>query len=83
MAFSKGGVGMVQSLACPACSASRLDMRDCESMMALRGNLALFSVRCPTCSARISTIQPIPVEMRGEFMAAAKKVGAAGFLNAQ
>ena len=68
---------------CPACSASRLDVRECESMMALRGNLALFTMRCPTCSARISTIQPIPIEMRGEFIAAARKVGATGFLNAQ
>ena len=74
---------MVQSLECPACSASKLDVRECESMMALRGNLALFTLRCPTCLVRISTIQPIPIELRGEFHAAARKVGAMGFLNAQ
>ncbi|MBR5258914.1 MAG: UDP-N-acetylmuramoylalanyl-D-glutamate--2,6-diaminopimelate ligase [Eggerthellaceae bacterium] len=74
---------MVQALACPACSATTLDVHDCESMMALGANTALFSLRCPTCGARISSIQPVPADMHGELYDAAVRVGAMGFLNAQ
>ena len=73
---------MVQALACPACSAAELDVRDCDSMMALNGNAALFTLCCPMCGARVSSIQPIPVEMRGELHEAAVRVGAMGFVNA-
>ncbi len=74
---------MVQALACPACSAARLNVLDCDSMMALNASVALFSLRCPTCGTRVSSIQPIPVELRAELCDAAIRTGAMGFLNAE
>lgn len=74
---------MVQTLACPSCSAAQLDVRTCDSMMALKADLALFSLRCPTCGARVSSIQPIPESLRAELRAAAQELGAMGYLNAE
>lgn len=74
---------MVQTLACPSCSASHLDVRSSDSVMALKADLALFTLRCPTCGTRISSIQPIPDNLRAELRAAAVELGALGYLNAQ
>lgn len=74
---------MVQTLACPSCSAAQLDVRSSDSIMALKADLALFSLRCPTCGTRISSIQPIPESLRAELHAAAVEVGALGYLNAE
>ena len=67
---------MRQSLTCPACGATDLDVRSYESMMVLRSNLALFSLSCPHCATRISSLQPIPASLRDEVMYAAIELGA-------
>lgn len=57
---------MVYELSCPACHARGLDVRSYESMMVLHPNIALFTVRCPSCDTRVSSLQPIPASLRDE-----------------
>ncbi|MEY8459934.1 UDP-N-acetylmuramoylalanyl-D-glutamate--2,6-diaminopimelate ligase [Eggerthellaceae bacterium 24-137] len=67
---------MRTTLTCPACGASDMDVRAYESMMVLRPDLALFTLSCPHCAARISAIHPIPPALREEVQFAAIELGA-------
>lgn len=67
---------MALALTCPSCGARDLDLRDYESMIVLRADLALFSLRCNHCASRISSIQPIPAALREEVRFAAIEIGA-------
>ena len=61
---------------CPACGADDVDVRSYESLMALRSDLALFTLTCPHCAARISALLTIPPELREEVVFAAIELGA-------
>ena len=63
-------------LICPACGAKNLDVRHYDAMMVLSPDLALFTVRCPHCKTKISTMRPIPEQLRNEVRYAAMEVGA-------
>ena len=63
-------------VACPACGADDVDVRSYESLMALRSDLALFTLTCPHCAARISALLTIPPELREEVVFAAIELGA-------
>lgn len=63
-------------LVCPSCSKRDLNLLNYSSLMVLKPDLGLFTIQCPTCSARISTIQPIPEELAGSVALAALEVGA-------
>lgn len=65
-----------RELACPACRAHNLDLRAYDSMMVLHADLALFTLRCPSCSTVFSTLQPIPATLRDEVDFAAIELGA-------
>lgn len=67
---------MRSTVACPTCGATDLDLCSYESMMVLRPNLALFSLTCPHCSTRLSSLQPIPAALRDEVMFTAIELGA-------
>ena len=43
---------MKAKVTCPACGADDVDVRSYESLMALRSDLALFTLTCPHCAAR-------------------------------
>ena len=60
----------------PACGADDVDVRSYESLMALRSDLALFTLTCPHCAARISALLTIPPELREEVVFAAIELGA-------
>ena len=62
---------MSQGVTCPACGAVGLDVCRYESMM-----VALFTLRCPHCDATVSSMQPIPPQLREEVRFAALEVGA-------
>ena len=62
---------MKAKVTCPACGAD-----DVESLMALRSDLALFTLTCPHCAARISALLTIPPELREEVVFAAIELGA-------
>ena len=61
---------------CPACGASDVDVLTYDSMMVLRPDVALFSLTCPRCGAKVSSLQPIPAALRDEVRFAAIELGA-------
>ena len=67
---------MRPSLVCPACGAGDLDVRSYEAMMVLRPDMALFTLACPHCGTRLSSLQSIPASLRDEVTFAAIELGA-------
>ena len=63
-------------LTCPACAHDELDLSDFESMMVLRSDLALFSLRCPDCKTVFTTLQTIPESLKPLIARAADRIGA-------
>lgn len=63
-------------LSCPHCNAGDIDLHGYESMIVITPESALFTVRCPSCGARVSSLREIPVDMREEVRFAAIEVGA-------
>ena len=63
-------------LTCPSCGAKGLDIRQYDSMMVLRKDTALFTLRCPHCSTAVSSVQAIPQELNDEVQFAATELGA-------
>ena len=67
---------MAARLQCPSCGSVELDLRSYESLIVISRDHALFTVCCPACSTRVSTIQQIPPELQEEVLFAAIEVGA-------
>lgn len=67
---------MGRGVTCPACGANSLDVCAYDAMMVLRADIALFTLRCPHCDAIVSSVQPIPLQLREEVRFAAIEVGA-------
>ena len=67
---------VASSLTCPACKMADLDITAYESMMVLRPDLALFTLQCPLCRDRVSTLQTIPTTLQDDVRHAADAVGA-------
>ena len=63
-------------LECPSCGCVSLKLRDYESMIVITADFALFTLSCPNCGARVSSVRPIPNEMHDEVRYAAIEVGA-------
>ena len=61
---------------CPKCASDRIDVLGYESMVVLSKDHALFTMHCPDCSARVSTVQEIPPALREDVHTAARAVGA-------
>lgn len=61
---------------CPNCGAANLDVHAYESMIVVAPDLALFTVRCAACGARVSGLRAIPADMGEEVRYAAIEVGA-------
>lgn len=67
---------MARQLSCPTCNAKGLDLCKYESMMVLRHDLALFTLACPACGSKVSSLQLIPEQLRDEIDFAAISIGA-------
>lgn len=67
---------MIQAVTCPSCGASDLDICRYDSMMVVRPDLAMFTLRCPVCGTKVSSMQAIPAQLREEVLFAAREVGA-------
>ncbi len=63
-------------LECPYCHRHTIDFHRYESLIAITTDHALFCTRCPSCGQRISSVRPIPEDMRDEVLYAAIEVGA-------
>ena len=69
---------MMKTLACPTCGAAPLDVCCYDSMMVVREDLALFSLTCPQCGGKVSTLHGIPGTLRDEVRFAAIELNAGG-----
>lgn len=67
---------MGEIMQCPVCGATGFDLAHYESMMVLRVDTALFTLRCPACGAGVSSVANIPSFLREEVRFAALEVGA-------
>lgn len=63
-------------LVCPNCGMRDLNLLNYGSLMVIRRDLGLFTIPCPNCGNRVSSIQPIPEELKGEIELAAAEIGA-------
>ena len=63
-------------MVCPSCGLSTLNLFEYSSLMALRQDLGLFTVECPNCQSKISSIQPIPLQLQKEVIRVANEVNA-------
>ena len=64
------------TMACPSCGEGTLNLFEYSSLMALKADLGLFTIECPNCKAKISSIHPIPAPLLSEVARAAEQVGA-------
>lgn len=67
---------MSDSMVCPACKALDLDVCSYQAMMVVGSDLALFTLECPHCAAKVSGVRHIPDQLRDEVYLAAVEVGA-------
>ncbi len=61
---------------CPSCGARDLNLLDYTSLMVLKPHLGLFTMVCPSCQAKITSIQAIPSELEASITLAADTLGA-------
>jgi hypothetical protein len=50
-------------------------------MIVIARDCALFTMRCPSCGSRVTSIQAIPAELHQTVLDAARSVGAGMGLN--
>jgi len=67
---------MKARMQCPRCGSTELDVCNYDSMIVVSPDLAMFTVRCPNCSASVSSVQAIPGALREQVRYAAIEVGA-------
>ena len=65
---------MGTAVTCPACGAQDFDLSRYESMMVLSSKFALFTLRCPHCATKVSSVCAIPGCLRPDVEAAANKL---------
>ncbi len=65
-------------LVCPKCGLRDVNLLNYVSLMVIRKDLGLFTVECPNCSERVSSLQAIPTELEDEIKEVAAEIGAGG-----
>ncbi len=63
-------------LFCPSCGARDLNLSNYTSLMVLKDRIGLFTIACPTCQAKVTSIQAIPDELMPAVGQAAEMVHA-------
>lgn len=53
-----------------------MDVCQYESMMVLREDTAFFTMTCPHCLAKVSSVNAIPLQLREEIRSLAIEIGA-------
>lgn len=64
------------TLVCPYCAGSQLSLLNYESLMVLRKDVGLFSLRCPACGNKTTLLRRIPSSLHEEIEFAAIEMGA-------
>lgn len=67
---------MNELLECPHCRKAAIDLHGYESMIVVAQGFALFTLKCPACGTRVSSMHEIPTDMREAVRCAALEVGA-------
>lgn len=67
---------MKPRLQCPNCAATGFRLEDYESMIVIALDYAMFTLSCPQCGARVSSVCEIPESLHDEIQFAAIEVGA-------
>lgn len=62
-------------LICPNCGKRDLNLLNYSALMAVRDDLGLFTLTCPNCNEKVSSIQPIPEELMPELQEVADALG--------
>ncbi len=65
-----------QILICPSCGARDLNLLDYASLLVLKPHVGLFTIQCPSCQAKVTSIQAIPQELDGTIDQAAQMLDA-------
>lgn len=63
-------------LVCPSCGMRDLNLLNYSTLMVLKVDTGMFTIECPNCASRVSSIQPIPQELYAEIEVAAKELHA-------
>lgn len=63
-------------MVCPACGMRDLNLMDHVSLLVLKPHVGLFTLQCPSCQAKVTSIQPIPPELDPVVERAAQKLNA-------
>lgn len=52
-----------QIMVCPSCGTRDLNLLNYSSLLVLKEKVGLFTLLCPSCNVKVSSIQPIPDEL--------------------
>lgn len=63
-------------MVCPHCGMRDLNLLNYSGLMVIRPDLGLFTIDCPNCNEKVSSIQPIPDELMREVVEVADEIGA-------
>lgn len=63
-------------LVCPSCGMRDLNLDDYVSLLVLKPCMGLFTLQCPSCQAKVSSIQAIPSDLEPVVVEAAQKLNA-------
>lgn len=61
---------------CPNCGMRNLNLLNYSGLMVIRPDLGLFTIDCPNCNEKLSSIQPIPEILHEEVIQIADSIGA-------
>lgn len=65
-------------LVCPKCGVRDVNLLNYLSLMVIKKDLGLFTVECPNCSEKVSSLQAIPTELEQEVKDIAVEIDANG-----
>lgn len=63
-------------MVCPSCGARDLNLIDYSSLLVLKPHVGLFTLLCPSCQAKVTSIQAIPTELDASIVQAADELNA-------
>lgn len=63
-------------MVCPSCGTRDLNLRNYSSLLVLKEKVGLFTLVCPSCNAKVSSIQPIPDDLDDSIANAAAMLSA-------
>ena len=63
-------------LVCPSCGMRDLNLHDYVSLLVLKPRVGLFTLQCPSCQSKVSSIQAIPADLEPAVTEAAQRLNA-------